>query len=1084
MSNDITKAIVKITYNDKKRGITEQGTGIIVSLSDTKRDAILTVYHVINGFNGNNELLKIESDYEEEFKLLEVLHNKSDDKDLDIAVIYIEKLKWFSKEDNMILPKDFSLEVNNYDVRLAGFPSLIEQEGLDLDYLPIHVIVENFKCPRVMLSLKHPFGTGREYFEDEVAGMSGGPLYCEIDNKMYLLGVTKKIPVNKDREAFYYIFYVWHIEWYLDKIEELYGCDISFSKEPMIKKVISNNEDKIEFINMSVSINSYTNVQNEAAVDVWKIIKDERVNDLKNSIIRYCRLQLDKMCKQKMYDENFSVFDLYVYPNAILKDKAIDNIQISYDNMAELSSTYLNQNIEHDFSRFNMTSNKETSEPVMRVINRCLNGQNITLILGSPGMGKSTFIMVLYKELMDHLNQLIIPIYVELKRLIFSNGFTSSITEYLKRFIKNFETADFSEFNFILLLDGFDELKLLLVGELQDFFDSVRIFQEDYPNIKIVITGRSSALIGLKDILSPKYNIVFLDYFHEEQVNKWLEKWSSLNGLSKQIFDFKELETSSINELTRTPLLLYLICKILKEKSEEQLAKDMLSWNKISIFKTIIDWTCSNSKFTKFEESEILKGFLSSIERSKLIREINKNIAICMNNLNKNTITGSEILERDILPEALKDTQEEKKPHIIKTMLTLSYMNPAKANEDEQEYYAVEFVHNSFKEYLTSEFLIDKINEISLLYEKRNDLGAVYVSKEIAKILYNFFGTVDLSKDINDFFVPMLHKLEKSIAKNACDAIKSLYYNNYLDHNVINEYNNNILIDIINLYPNLKCSLFKIEYNIGKNILIIITELSVYLGEYFKINREKTNDDFSRLISFLRSVDDTELWKFQKMNFKCADFSYAKLDNLEIGKLNAENANFGYANLNDSHISGTLYNCNFKEADLSRASMDYTGLSYCNFEKADLSYAILVESGVSKADFSEASLSEAHIEGTFFNKSKFEKASLIMTQMWRSDFEDCNFNHANLSSAVMRESNFKNATFINTCLRNVDLEEADLTGADMSNANLSNAKINKAIFEGTNLTNVDLTNVDIENIDFSKTIIDGCYSRIIKEDIE
>lgn len=140
---------------------------------------------------------------------------------------------------------------------------------------------------------------------------------------------------------------------------------------------------------MSVSINSYTNVQNEAAVDVWKIIKDERVNDLKNSIIRYCRLQLDKMCKQKMYDENFSVFDLYVYPNAILKDKAIDNIQISYDNMAELSSTYLNQNIEHDFSRFNMTSNKETSEPVMRVINRCLNGQNITLILGSPGMGKA-----------------------------------------------------------------------------------------------------------------------------------------------------------------------------------------------------------------------------------------------------------------------------------------------------------------------------------------------------------------------------------------------------------------------------------------------------------------------------------------------------------------------------------------------------------------------------------------------------------------------------------------------------------------------------------------------------------------------
>lgn len=247
MSNDITKAIVKITYNDEERGITEQGTGIIVSLSDTKRDAILTVYHVINGFDGHNEQIKIESDYEEEFKILEVLHNKSDDKDLDVAVIYIEKLKWFLKEDNMILPKDISLEINNYDVRLAGFPSLIEQEGLDLSYLPIHVIVENYKCPRVMLSLKHQFGTGRECFEDEVAGMSGGPLYCEIDNKMYLLGVTKKIPVNKDGEAIYYIFHVWHIGWYLEKIKELYGRDISLSKN---LAPIRNNTNSIDsFIN-------------------------------------------------------------------------------------------------------------------------------------------------------------------------------------------------------------------------------------------------------------------------------------------------------------------------------------------------------------------------------------------------------------------------------------------------------------------------------------------------------------------------------------------------------------------------------------------------------------------------------------------------------------------------------------------------------------------------------------------------------------------------------------------------------------------------------------------------------------------
>lgn len=267
MNNDIKKAILKITLIDDNGRKVKQGTGIIVSLPDTERDAILTVYHVIDEFDGNIEHIKIESQfkeaYEEEFKIIEVLYDKSDDKDLDVAVIYIEKLKWFSKKDNMILPKNFSLEMN-YDVKLAGFPSLIDEEGIDLPYLPIHVMVENYECPRIMLTLKYQFGT-RRYFEEEVAGMSGGPLYCEIGNKIYLLGVTKKIPVNEDGEAFYYIFYIWHIEWYLDKIKELYGCDISLSKEPTpifnnmngISSFINNMKNRTEALLRRIEENIY-----------------------------------------------------------------------------------------------------------------------------------------------------------------------------------------------------------------------------------------------------------------------------------------------------------------------------------------------------------------------------------------------------------------------------------------------------------------------------------------------------------------------------------------------------------------------------------------------------------------------------------------------------------------------------------------------------------------------------------------------------------------------------------------------------------------------------------------------------------
>lgn len=65
MSNSISKVIVKITYDNKKDRKKIQGTGIIVSLPDVERDAILTAYHVIEGFDGKNENIKIESKYEE-----------------------------------------------------------------------------------------------------------------------------------------------------------------------------------------------------------------------------------------------------------------------------------------------------------------------------------------------------------------------------------------------------------------------------------------------------------------------------------------------------------------------------------------------------------------------------------------------------------------------------------------------------------------------------------------------------------------------------------------------------------------------------------------------------------------------------------------------------------------------------------------------------------------------------------------------------------------------------------------------------------------------------------------------------------
>lgn len=174
------------------------------------------------------------------------------------------------------------------------------------------------------------------------------------------------------------------------------------------------------------------------------------------------------------------------------------------------------------------------------------------------------------------------------------------------------------------------------------------------------------------------------------------------------------------------------------------------------------------------------------------------------------------------------------------------------------------------------------------------------------------------------------------------------------------------------------------------------------------------------------------------------------------------------------HMSGSCFNCDLSDRDLSRLTMrgsnfshsDFnhsnlsgskiyqTNLSETNFNKAFLMKVVGVEVNFAKADLQDATLTEASLASSTFFKANLKRADLT-----RGTFSQSDFSRANLKSADAPNANFTGARFVGAILKHTNFINANFTNADLTNAKFGDADLSGAIFSGANLSGADLSEV-------------------------
>lgn len=196
--------------------------------------------------------------------------------------------------------------------------------------------------------------------------------------------------------------------------------------------------------------------------------------------------------------------------------------------------------------------------------------ENLLLILGEPGGGKSLLTKILCARMSDSNNIFVriplreVSVEKEIEDIVCEqiqkDGDASEPLPTYKWFAENFKYNPIT-----LVFDGYDEVLQATGGVYRNFLKKILKFQEQcserHRPVRIVVTSRET-LIDKADIPTGTVVLKLLE-FNEEQREQWIEIWNQNND---EIFKKEHINSfmlpknnSSIDELSKQPLLLLML---------------------------------------------------------------------------------------------------------------------------------------------------------------------------------------------------------------------------------------------------------------------------------------------------------------------------------------------------------------------------------------------------------------------------------------------------------------------------------------------------------------------------------------------
>ncbi len=327
-------------------------------------------------------------------------------------------------------------------------------------------------------------------------------------------------------------------------------------------------------------------------------------------------------------------------------------------------------------------SEKDTMDEVIEKFIKHNRSANM-LITGVPGIGKTSIVSWMANEYKER-HDIIILRFRDWERDEFYNGLLQAICNTLHCIKRDLE-------NKILILDGFDEIKVLDNGEnlIRNFFNEIL----DFRDIKVIITSRTDYI----NIYLFQYIFKLLPF----QIDEIKQFYYIITGNAAN----RNIDQSNLDVLG-IPVILYMSIMtdidLTKEATKPELY-DRIFAEKGGIFDKFsysgIGYDYGNQPL---RDSENIKKYLGFLQE----------IAFKMFDVNKLS-----------LPR-----EEEKIPQLVFQGVQISVLEFPIKNLFENAMLNIEFVHKSIYEFFVSEYIVEQIKEVIESDNFKEKLAGVFGS--------------------------------------------------------------------------------------------------------------------------------------------------------------------------------------------------------------------------------------------------------------------------------------------------------------------------------------------------------------------
>lgn len=664
-------------------------------------------------------------------------------------------------------------------------------------------------------------------------------------------------------------------------------------------------------------------------------------------------------------------------------------------------------------------------------LDRCTRGQDIKsrmlLVLGQPGMGKSTMITWLLdwysKKPDEDKKEILVYRFTDLNIDWSCNPFEEEKRnecidcDILK--CLNMKKQDLN--GKILIMDGFDEVA---VGNnraeiLNCLYNA---WARDYhiKDFSLLITCRENYIEDLSQLYFP---YISLQPWNEAQIGNFCKSYGKYAyGKQAELRISREAieKMKKMRNIFGIPILLYMTLALeIKVRDESSI---------VEVYDQIFDLETGGLYDRCLKRNILLSydGVHRIAEIKKQIHQFSRKISVWMfeNNPEEAAIPKNEY-------EKIRDEIFEKNDGVEKLykkdVLIGNYfrMIHCYVGVDTEK---LTFVHRSIYEYFVVETISSEIKEVvaEMTEKSQERLAAVLgyrlkkgrIDYTIGQYLKVKVSTLISEEKKNHFYI----WLEETVGKMLNAGM--LYYTN----KNINEYKNVIekeLICFLNLLDILRLLL---DFSVQKYILqnVDSNQIALYIKYLivFKGIRTITRMDLSRVSLAGANLNGVNL---NGVNLNSSDLREAKLSRADLRGVELRGADLKGARLRDAKLIGAkLSKTNLRKSDLREADLSKVDLRESDLREADLRGVNLEETNLGESDLREANLDGANLRQVNLSMADLSKASLC---------------EANLEGANLRGVNLQGANLCEADLRLVRFSKADLTQADLENSKWSQESI-------------------------------------------